>query len=537
MAVTESGGPPERSTARAIGTFMGVCGSVVFATSVLFSLAFPDASPWLTLGPIAMSLLAMAFWLAVSYKKLTERLSQRSGVFVLVTTGTSLSLITVITALHWLLAQNPITWDLTAQNVHTLSEQSQKVIAELSSPLRVTAFYERGDPELVKLKEVVESFSRKTELIELVQMSPTRNIEEAERYRVSEKGARVFVETGWDKGGREHKIARFSMDLRSLNHEEQLTNAIMKATQASKPKVYFLTGHREPSLEDSGPEGYKATVDDLLGEGYDVVPWSLLERPAVPPDAAAVLLTGPQQALLPPETRALQSYLLKGGRLGIFLEPGAPHGLESLLGSYGIQVNNDLVLDISPFGSLFGGGPDTAIAIDYADHPITDRFNNAATVFQRSRSLSINPGTSAEPLSLVRTGEKAWGETDLSGENESVAWNEGEVRGPVTLGVSAEVPLDENDPLKATRLLVFGDASFAANQYRSMGANRNLLLNAIGWLSAQENKIAVRPRTRGANKIVLTPAQREGIAFFVLYVLPVILLSFGLGLWLVRRQR
>ena len=82
-----------------------------------------------------------------------------------------------------------------------------------------------------------------------------------------------------------------------------------------------------------------------------------------------------------------------------------------------------------------------------------------------------------------------------------------------------------------------GDSSFATNEHHRIGANRNLMLNMTGWLTADDSKIAIRPKSRGANLIVLTPTQRDGIAFFVLYVLPVALLSLGLGIWLVRRQR
>ena len=153
------------------------------------------------------------------------------------------------------------------------------------------------------------------------------------------------------------------------------------------------------------------------------------------------------------------------------------------------------------------------------------------------------PGVSVTPL--VRTSAKTWGETDF----ESIArgdagWDAGEARGPVTLAVAAErilgevkegEPIAEDTP--KTRLAIFGDSSFATNEHRRMGANRNLMLNMMGWLVDDESQIAIRPKSRGTNLIVLTPNQRDGIFFFVLYVLPVSLLSIGLGIWLVRRQR
>lgn len=541
-AQPEKGGgrPSGGAWRRAIGTFLGACGGVVLATSALFKVMFPDASSWLTLGPVSFSLVSLALWLAFTYKKLTERLSERSGVFLLVTAGSSAAILALLAGAHYLLAQDPITWDLSAMKVHSLSEQSVKVVSGLKEPVRITAFYEKSQPELGKTDDLVEAYQRHTEKILYRRLSPTLDIEEAKRFEVTEGGPRVFVETQWDDPAR-RRVSRLSIDLKALNHEEELTNAIMKALQDERPKLYMLTGHGEADPTDTGPYGYKQAVNDLVGEGYDVVRLNLVVAEQVPDDARALLVVGPQQAFLPPEVSAVERYLARGGRAAIFLEAQKPHGLDSLLQSYGVQPNDDLVIDLSPFGSMFGGGPDTAIATDYAQHAITEKFSGAATVFPRSRSLSINPGTSASAVSLVRTGDRAWGETNVSGDG-SLEWNEGEVRGPVTLAVASERRWEgadkRPDALRSdTRLFVVGDASFGANQFRGLSANRNLFLNAVGWLTDQEDKIAIRPKSRGSNLIILSPGQREGIAFFVLYGLPVALLSFGLGVWLVRRQR
>ncbi len=537
MAVTAGAEKADKGgRLRALGTFLGACGAVVFGTSVVFSFAFPGASSWLTLGPIAVSLVALAFWLAVSYKKLTERLSQRSGVFFLFTVVSAVFLVGLMTGIFWLLSQTPLSWDLTARGIHGLSEQTRKVLDRLDAPVRITAFHEKGSPELMKLDALVESYQRHSERVEYRTFSPTRDLEEVSRYGVVEAGPRVFVESHWDDPAAA-RMSRFSIDLRALNHEEELTNAIMKAVQRARPRIYMLTGHREAGPADPSPSGYDGTVKDLVAEGYDVLSLSLISEKKIPADAAALLIAGPQQALLEPEVAEIRRFLEQGGAAAILLEPGVEHGLGSLLQSYGVQVNDDLVIDLSPFGTMFGGGPTTAIATDFGQHPVTAALEGANTVFSRARSLSVNPGTQAAALSLVRTGKYAWGETDVVDDNAEVAWNEGEVRGPVTLAVAAEVLRDRQDERPPVRLLVTGDASFGANQYRSLSANRNLFLNAMGWLTSQEDKIAIRPKTRGANLIVLTPGQREGIAFFVLYILPVLLLSLGLGIWLVRRQR
>lgn len=529
---------------RAIGTFLGVTGLVVLLSSSTLGFYFFGLASWLTLGPIAFGLVSLAVWLVLSYEKLTERLSAKTGQFLGLTIGYGVALTALLAGGHWLLSRNEKSWDLTSSGVHSLSEQSVKVVEALKQPVRVTAFYEKADPESDVLDELIDRYGRRTDKIEYRRLSPSTAIEEVRAYKITEEGPRVVVETGWQDPAT-RKEARFRIDMAALNHEEAFTNALMQAAEQERRRVYFLAGHGEAETRDDGPAGMKSAADDLFGEGYDVVPLNLVTAQKVPDDASALIVPGPKQPFLAPELAELQRFVDGGGAVMILLEPGTKPGLDALLGSFGVQVNDDTVIDLSPFGSIFGGGPDTAIAVEYGAHPIVDRLTNAATIFPQARSLSINPGTQANPTALARTGERAWGETKLDAVSGELAWDEGEVRGPVVLGVAAELPVGEAPakddpsaaPQKTARLVVFGDASFASNQYKQLGSNRNLYLNAVGWLTAQEQKIAIRPNTRGGNRIVLTPSQREGIAFFVLYGLPVAILSFGLGLWLVRRQR
>lgn len=531
-------------SANAIATFLGVCGGVVFASALLFALVFPEASAWLSTIPLGASSIALLSWAFMSRHRLRARATERAGIFLMLTLGLSIAFLSALGALQYLVAQSPMQWDLSAQRVHSLSEQSLKLLEALREPIRVTAFYERSRPERAKLEELVAQYQQHSPLIRFRVYSPTVDVDEAQRFGVVDDGPRVFVETNWDNA-RERRMARFSVDLQDWRHEEAFSNALMKTLRPKRPRLYMLTGHGESAGGDPGATGYEKSVSALVAEGYEVLPLNLVRRKQIPADAKAILIAGPQQAFLPPEIELLKTYLEDGGRVGLFLEPGVDAGASSLLGMYGVQVNDDVVIDLSPFGSMFGGGPDTAIAVDYANHAITQKFTGAATVFPRARSLSVNPGTGATVVPLVLTGERAWGETQMDA-GSALEWNEGEVRGPVTLALSVERPVagalpvaDEKkgDSENSLRLLVIGDASFASNQYLSMSANRNLFLNAVAWLSDQDEKIAIRPRTRGSNQIVLSPGQREGIAFFVLYGLPVSLLSLGLAIWLIRRQR
>lgn len=518
----------------AIGTFLGMSGLVVLLTSSTLGLYFFGTSSWLTLGPIGVSLVFLAAWLVLSYQRLTERLSQRQAQYLGLTTGYTIALAAIVGGGHYILAQRPITFDLTALGVHSLSDQTQKVLAGLKEPVRITAFLEKSDPATGVFQNMEQRYRAVTDRIEMRILSPSYAIEDVRRYKVTSDSPPVIVETMWDDPIKRRE-SRFRIDMRALNHEETFTNAIINASMKARPKVLALTGHGESDLGDPSTAGMRELAADLANEGFDVIPFNYTRVGTIPEDTAAVLVVGPRAPLLEPEVAALRGYLERGGRLGVFLEPRTASGLESLVGAYGVQVNADIVVDLSPFGRVYGDR--TAIASDYGPHPIVDKFVNVMTVFPEARSISLNPVENVDAIVLARTSESAWGETDIEGlMAQNAQWDAGEVRGPVNVAVACERPESEDKQLRS-RLVVVGDATFATNESRRLGGNRNLALNVVGWLIGDEDRIAIRPRTRGGNFIVLSPSQREGISFFVLYLLPVSLLALGLGIWLVRRQR
>ena len=74
---------------------------------------------------------------------------------------------------------------------------------------------------------------------------------------------------------------------------------------------------------------------------------------------------------------------------------------------------------------------------------------------------------------------------------------------PPAAGPSAN-PLDPEAPKPEARVAVIGDSDFAANAYLGIQGNRDMFMNTLGWLSQQENLIAIRPKEAGDRRITLT---------------------------------
>ena len=82
---------------------------------------------------------------------------------------------------------------------------------------------------------------------------------------------------------------------------------------------------------------------------------------------------------------------------------------------------------------------------------------------------------------------------------------------------------------------MFGDSDFATNATLGIQGNRDLFMNAVGWLSQQENLISIRPNDPADRRIAMTAAQQSNLAWLTLIVIPVGIFASGIYTWWRRR--
>src|SRR2546426_947950 len=316
------------------------------------------------------------------------------------------------------------------------------------------------------------------------------------------------------------------------NSEQDLTNGIIKVVTGRQRKVYFTQGHGERDATSQERDGYGGVGAALGRENYTVDKVVLAQTGTVPDDAAVVVVAGPKTDFFPPEIDALKKYLTKAGKLLLELDPpdkpDSPPltNLIAVAHDWGIDVGNNIVVDISGMGRLIGTDASVPVAASYPSHPMTQRFS-LLTAFPLARSVvPVEGGVEghiAQPV--VETSPRSWAETDVKAllTSGQVAFDEakGDKKGPVSIAAAVNVAVTPGEAPKAsdngetskpeTRVVVFGDSDFAANASLQIQGNRDLFLNAIGWLSQQENLISIRPKEADDRRLVLTSAQQTNI--------------------------
>lgn len=528
-ARSAEGALKEASPLATVGLIAGVVGLTALLFGVVLYALDPAMAP-VAAGNGAFGVCGVVLYLVTNWKSVTRAAAGRSTTLIVLEVIMAVGLIGLVATANYFAAQNPKEWDLTRDGIYSLHEQSIRVAQGLTQKITIYGFFRSSEPARQTLTQAVSLYRNHTERLEVVFINPDNPPKELEeKFDLKANSPRIVVAA---PNGRYAKL--------KTPTEESLTNALLKVAERPPQVVRVLGGHGEPSLVDLDSESsFAVAASALRNEGYQVEPLSLIDKEFVPEETSMIWVAGPASPLFANEVEALRSYLDRGGRMVVLLEPGLDSGLTSLLNDYGVTVGDDLVIETNPAARAQGYGPDVPVVQRFEPHPITNALKNNAALFFRARSVLPKPGQpNLEVVTLVQTGPTSWGESHYRDPGDPVR-DEADVPGPVPIAVAVtkKTSTHPNKLSDEARLVVFGDQHFASARYSPMGVNGDLFLNAAGWAVGEEDRITIRPRSDVGDRLALTEAQQNGIVFFSVNLLPLLITGVGFSVWAVRRKK
>ncbi len=435
----------------------------------------------------------------------------------------------IIGLLAWLSTLYVYQADWTAGGRNTISEDTRKLLAEMTEPVAITA-YAREDELLRKqIKILVGSYQRFKPDITLEFVNPDTAPE-----RVRTEGITIDGELIVGYRGRGEHVQALS--------EQKLTNALLRVSRQNERWIVFLTGHGERDPHGEANADLGAFGKELERNGLKVESVNLAENP-IPSNTSLLVIASPRVNLLPGEVTLLRDYVTQGGNLLWLAEPGKSAGLETLAEQLGIGFLPGVVVDATT--QLFGiDNPSFAIVTAYPNQDVT-RALNAVTVFPEAAALEIREDKHWQATPILSTLDRAWTEIGaLKGEIQFDA-NTDERAGPLDIGVaitaatpSEEAAADASDtPPHEQRIIVTGDGDFLSNTYLGNAGNLDLGLNMVHWLSHDDAFIDIRVKPAPDTTLELEPITQGVIGLGALIGLPLLLMTSGLVIWLRRRRR
>jgi ABC-type uncharacterized transport system involved in gliding motility auxiliary subunit len=483
-------------------------------------------------------LVCMALYIASQWREIAGYFKTRQARYGTLAASSIFIALGVLIAVNYVGKRENKRWDLTANKQFSLSDQSRNFLAKLDAPLNIHVFAQ--DTSFQGYRDRLKEYEYASKQVKTEFVDPDRNPTAAQQYKVEQYGTIVLEYKG--------RTERVTGDT-----EQDITNAIIKVVSGQQKKVYFTDGHGEKDTASSERDGYATIVQALGRENYTTEKLVLAQKGAVPDDATVVVIAGPRNDFFPPEIDSLKQYLAKNGKVLMMLDPPSRvdspplAGLIALAHDWGMDVGNDVVVDVSGMGQLFGASEAVPVAATYPPHPITERFR-VMTAYPLSRSVTpveggVN-GHTAQPI--VTTSDRSWAETDIEAmlTSKKIALDPGKDKpGPITLAAAcsaasadAPKPADNPDaPKPETRVVVFGDSDFATNSVLGIEGNRDIFMNSVGWLSQQENLISVRAKEPEDRRLTLTATQQTNLTWLSLLIVPAVIFGTGIYSWWRRR--
>ena len=444
----------------------------------------------------------------------------------------------IFAAVNYLGVRQTKRWDLTENQAYSLSDQSVKILQQLDEPVQFTVYDQ--ETNFARFRERLDVYAYESKNVKVEYVDVDRQPARAKQAEITTYGTVVA-----SYKGREQRL--------NSTGEQDVTNALIKLVAGKEKKVYFTQGHGERDTTSADRlRGYNAITQALTRDNFTVTPLPLIQQKEVPDDATVVVIAGPTTDFLQPEIDALKRYIAKGGKVLALIDPPAagaadPANLIAFLKEWSIEFGNDIVVDASGMGQLFGGDASVPVVVSYPAHPITDGFR-VMTAFPLARSTNAAQGGARSPQPLLETSQQSWAETDLKGlASGEVQFNDGgDRRGPITLGLAVSAPATETTPPAGgnaspdapkpeSRLVAIGDSDFAGNNALGVQGNQDFFLNTINWLAQQENLIAIRPRDAQDRRLTLTADQQQRIFIFSVFLIPALVFAGGVWVWWKRR--
>jgi ABC-2 type transport system permease protein len=438
--------------------------------------------------------------------------------------------------------------DLSREGANTPPVQFESVIEGLKTDISLTYFYNRSDANALKAKDLLAIASRQSPHFHFHAVDLDK-----EPAKAREFGVRAY-NTALLQAEDRRVVVENTVDL------AQMAYAALRALKMQVDVVCFVTGHGE-SIAEGPPHFHYSHVETLKGHevpgagdilqgetdgldrlqlavtslGYTVRPLMLATQSAIPTDCTVLAEIGPRRAYAPGEAGLVSNYLARGGRLLAMIDPTFPLGQEfgGLLGKVGLSSDQAVVIDpLNHYGS-----DDDKVAVPYyPPHPITRGL--ALTIFPDARPIRVGAPLAGITASVIASSSK---DSYLRPAQQPAGTDDSESnstqRGAAILAVALEghwpdAPANSDNPF---RLVLVGNANFAANSYFPYVSNGELAVGMVRWLADDEARPTAKPQSFALEQITLARSEMRDIFIWIELVLPLSVVLFGGVVWWRRR--
>ncbi len=459
-----------------------------------------------------------------------EWIKSRQSKFTAYATTYIVVILGVLGAINFLANRYNKSFDSTANKTFSLSEQTEKIVKNLKQDVKISYYDKAGAFD--RSRDLLDRYKNLSPKVTVDFLDVAKKPLETRAAGVKALGTAI-VQTGLKKE-----------EVRSLT-EEGVTGAIVRVIKESQKTVCAVTGTGEKGLEDSSGDGFSTVKTELEKSNYVTKAINLVAETKIPVDCSILLVAGPKYDYVATVVSAIQQFVENGGDAMILLDAPLRMGkmqiadntlLATMLETWGVVVNKDLAIDTSGYGRAAGLNVAVPLGVAYEQHPIVSDLKSA-TGFPYARTIETKDGGKTKASKLISTTENSFAITDMKAKE--IEFKEGrDKKGPLNMAAvgtlkapNAEMRIGDGQG----RFVVVGSSSWVANEYIGVLANKDLFLNMINWLSADEDLISIRPKDPEDRRLTMNQGQMNMLGILSIFMLPLVIVASGVMMWLRRR--
>ncbi len=448
--------------------------------------------------------------------------------------------IAIIILINLIAGKLPLSVDMSAQRIFSLSEQSLQTLKIIDNTLEIAVFYESGE-EQPHIELLLNEYEKRAEgRIKLYFIDPEINPIEANSWDTEKSGITngdIIIRYG-DSSIKLTEYQMIEKDyygfINTFSGEQKITGAIRTLVEENLPVIVFLEGHEEKSINTT----LLSLKESLQASAWNVDEINLLSTDINSVEFDCLVIPAPKRDLSSAETSALSVYLNRGGRALFMFDISSKNeeliNFHHLLETFGIKIENSIVVEESRGG--YYSENKMYIVPSIENHEIVNSLSrkNLFALLPFSRNISIeNSDETIDAVPLLSSSSESWIRTDMT--NSSIEMTDEDDAGPAVLAVAVNKNNYE-DKYPETRMVAVGNAKFIEDEMLNIQGNLDFFMNSLSWLNERNDFMLISPKLVNPDRMYLQGYQYIVLIIISAVIIPLLPFIAGLFIWFKRRN-
>ena len=437
--------------------------------------------------------------------------------------------------------------DLTRDNILSFSDTTKEVLKELDTQVNIISLIPESDNsrEMLQINEVLKKYERSSSKIKYTRVNSKRNPAVLNKYKLDGKALtsdyyvvfeteRMYTVVSVNDLLMMYKDKSTNAILAgALSAEQYFSSAIVKVTKGSEITAYISTGHGECFTAET----FSAKI--LPGSGYEFKDISLSTE-NIPENADILVLASPETDYSSDEIDKIDSYLKAGGDIAIIADAvtGELTNLFAYMSEWGVSFDHGMAADDEQANYA---GYKTYILGQLQNNEIVNTMGvkGQQLVFPLARPVILKDTIGVSSSVLASTGDNGFVKQNVYSSNDS--FEEGDIRQKSNLAVMLtkqnSVDSRSNMFVMGTSLFM-GDYSSENSQFYTLlseSGNRKFCSGVFAYITDQPSSFYIMPKNIVQDKVIINQLSIYIYTMITVFIIPIIILAWGLITWLRRR--